>query len=72
VAADQATVLLAAYTEEDIASYVRSGEPMDKAGAYGIQSLPAHMIDRIEGDKEAIIGLSTATVRNLLAKAEFS
>ncbi len=54
VAADQATVLLAAYTEEDIASYVRSGEPMDKAGAYGIQSLPAHMIDRIEGDKEAI------------------
>jgi len=44
-------------TPEDIAAYVASGEPMDKAGAYGLQGRAAAFIRRIEGDVYNVIGL---------------
>lgn len=53
-------------TDEDIVAYVETGEPMDKAGAYGIQEKGALLVKRIVGDYYAVMGLPLArTVREL-------
>ena len=44
-------------TEEEIAAYVATGEPMDKAGAYGIQDQAAVFVRRLEGDYYNVMGL---------------
>ena len=43
--------------EEEIAAYVKSGDPMDKAGAYGIQGAFAAYIKGIKGDYSNVVGL---------------
>jgi len=53
-------------TAEDIDWYVASGEPMGKAGAYGIQGLGARFIDRIEGSWANVVGLPVHRVAELL------
>lgn len=53
-------------TEQDIAWYVASGEPMGKAGGYGIQGLGARFIDRIEGSWANVVGLPVHRVAELL------
>ena len=47
---------------EAIRSYIASGEPMDKAGAYGIQGLGAVLVERINGDYNNVVGLPLARV----------
>jgi septum formation protein len=52
--------------DEEIASYVASGEPEGKAGAYAIQGRAARFVDRIEGSWSNVVGLPLATVYRLL------
>ena len=53
-------------TEEEIQAYIASGEPMDKAGAYGIQGRGSALVEKINGDFYAVMGLPAgSTVRAL-------
>lgn len=49
-------------SEEEIAWYVRTGEPMDKAGAYGIQGLGARFIQKIKGNYLNVVGFPLSEV----------
>jgi septum formation protein len=53
-------------TPEEIEAYVATGEPMDKAGAYGIQGYGATIVERIEGDFFAVMGLPLVLLTRLL------
>lgn len=59
------SVRFRALDTETIARYVNTGEPMDKAGAYGIQGFGATIVEHIEGDYFAVMGLSLVTVVQL-------
>ena len=53
-------------TVEQITSYVATGEPLDKAGAYGIQGYGATIVERIHGDYFAVMGLALGRLVELL------
>jgi len=52
--------------DDEIKAYVATGEPMDKAGAYGIQGYGATIVDCIEGDYFAVMGLPLARLTSLM------
>lgn len=54
-------------TEHDIAGYVASGEPSDKAGAYGIQGLGGCFVRKINGSYHAVVGLPLVETYELLS-----
>lgn len=55
-------------TEDQIWSYIRTGEPMDKAGAYGIQGRGALFVDRLNGDYYNVVGLPVSQVARMIEK----
>lgn len=59
-------VFFAPMNDAEIAAYIASGEPMDKAGAYGIQGRAARWITRIEGDYSNVVGLPLAATCRML------
>jgi septum formation protein len=66
VAAEVTGVQFLALSDEEIAAYIATGEPMDKAGAYGIQGLAAKWIPRVEGCYFNVVGLPLALVSAML------
>ena len=56
-------------TEADIADYIAAGEPIDKAGAYGIQGEAGKFVTNLSGDFENVVGLPTVLVREMLKEA---
>lgn len=62
----QATVRFAPMTDAEIADYIATGEPMDKAGAYGVQGKAARYIEGLEGDFYTVMGLPTASLWQFL------
>ena len=55
-------------SESEILAYVKTGEPMDKAGAYGAQGIGSIFIDRIDGDFYNVVGLPLCTLGKMLGK----
>ncbi|WP_413943921.1 Maf family protein [Bdellovibrio sp. HCB-162] len=55
-------------TDEEIWTYIDTGEPMDKAGAYGIQGGGGKFVDRIEGPFDNVVGLPIDLVRKMLSE----
>ncbi|HWR21996.1 MAG TPA: Maf family protein [Feifaniaceae bacterium] len=66
---DVTRVTFAPMTEREIAWYVKTGEPRDKAGAYGIQGPGGIFIDRVEGNYFTVIGMPLPLLYRMLARA---
>ena len=57
-AIDEVSVTFRSLSDVELHAYIETGEPMDKAGAYGIQGFGATLVERIDGDYFAVMGLS--------------
>jgi septum formation protein len=69
VAAEVTVVRFLSLSDAEIAEYIATGEPMDKAGAYAIQGRAAKWIPRIDGDYFNVVGLPLALVSTMLESA---
>ncbi|MFM9013796.1 MAG: Maf family protein, partial [Gemmatimonadota bacterium] len=67
-AVESVQVTFRALTADEIAAYVATGEPMDKAGAYGIQGYGATIVEHIDGDYFSVMGLGLRRLVALLAE----
>ena len=62
------TVTFRHLTDAEIAAYIATGEPMDKAGSYGIQGFGAIIVERIDGDFFAVMGLALGRMVQLMRR----
>ena len=70
-AVESVAVTFGPLTDEAIGAYIATGEPMDKAGAYGIQGYGATIVTRVEGDYFAVMGLPLNRLVRLLGEVGF-
>ena len=66
---EEVGVTFRALDDREIDAYIATGEPMDKAGSYGIQGYGATIVERIEGDFFAVMGLAIVRLVGLLREA---
>jgi septum formation protein len=59
-------VLMRDYTDDEIAAYIATGEPDDKAGAYAVQGRGRRLVDRVDGCYTNVVGLPLRTTARLL------
>lgn len=71
-AAVTSTVRMRRYDDDEIAAYVASGEPFDKAGAYAVQDTQFRPAERVEGCYLNVVGLPLCRAAELLARMEVS
>jgi septum formation protein len=67
-AVESVDVTFRAVTDDEIGSYIATGEPMDKAGAYGIQGFGATIVERVDGDYFSVMGLGLRRLADLLGR----
>ncbi|HJZ47266.1 MAG TPA: Maf family protein [Roseiflexaceae bacterium] len=65
-------VIVADLTDAEIEAYVATGEPMDKAGAYGIQGLGGRLVRSVVGSYTCVVGLPLVATHRLLAAAGYT
>ena len=70
-ATDVTAVVFRTADDDLLRAYVATGEPMDKAGAYGIQGYGAALVERIDGDFFSVMGLPVRRVLELLEQAGY-
>ena len=58
-------------SQAQLSDYVQTGEPMDKAGAYGAQGMGAFLVKELRGDFETVVGLPTELVRTMLQELDY-
>jgi septum formation protein len=63
---EEVAVTFRSLSPDDIAAYIATREPMDKAGAYGIQGFGATIVERVDGDYFAVMGLPLNRLARLL------
>jgi nucleoside triphosphate pyrophosphatase len=68
--AEVTQVVFSPLSEDEIASYVQTGEPMDKAGSYAIQGIASRWVERIEGCYFNVVGLPLPRVYRMLQAAQ--
>ncbi|MER2133547.1 MAG: nucleoside triphosphate pyrophosphatase [Arthrobacter sp.] len=68
-AVSSAEVHFAQLLEDEIEAYIATGEPLEVAGSFTIDSLGGAFIEKVVGDPHAVVGLSVSTLRHLLASA---
>lgn len=66
ISSETTTVFMNALSDLEIQSYISTGEPLDKAGAYAIQGMASRWIPKIEGDFSNVVGLPVALVHRML------
>jgi septum formation protein len=67
-AVESVQVWFRALGDDEIEAYIATGEPMDKAGAYGIQGYGATIVERVDGDYFSVMGLGLRRLVELLAR----
>jgi septum formation protein len=66
---EEVGVTFRALSDDEIERYIDTGEPMDKAGAYGIQGFGATIVERVDGDYFAVMGLALNLLVRLMRAA---
>ena len=70
-AVEQVVVTFRALSDQNISDYIATREPMDKAGAYGIQGYGATIVERIDGDYFSVMGLPLGKLIGLFGELGF-
>jgi MAF protein len=68
----RSTVWMRSYSDAEIAAYVATGSPLDKAGAYGIQDQPFAPVERLEGCFASVMGFPLAELAQAMAELGLS
>lgn len=66
--AETSQVTFKELSNQDILDYIATGEPFDKAGAYGVQGFGGELVERVDGDFDNVVGLPVTRLMNEFAE----